>query len=101
MDVANQNRALESVSDHVDDSTGGNVDGQSVQKAMQDLATAERKAAEEKAKRQAELAAVKVDKGDIEVIVKEFELQESQAKTVLQENGGDLQAALVSLIKCK
>ncbi|OQR76651.1 huntingtin-interacting protein K-like, partial [Tropilaelaps mercedesae] len=43
------------------------------------------------------LAAVKINKEDIEVIVREMELPKSKAETCLRQAGGDLVQALLDL----
>lgn len=49
--------------------------------------------------REKELAAVKVSKEDVELIVSEFGLTNNKADRVLRENGGDVEKALVALVR--
>ena len=95
------NAALSRVGDDAEDqvSAGTEVDTNNVKEALEKLNQEETKAAAEEAVREKALAAVKVEKADIETIVNEFELSTSGAKRKLQENAGDLQKTLVALIK--
>lgn len=47
--------------------------------------------------RERELAAVKVESGDVELIAAEFEIEKKAAERHLREAGGDVKAALRSL----
>jgi len=50
------------------------------------------------ATREKELASVKVEPGDVKVIMKEFEVDKDRAERALREQKGDLVAALEALV---
>lgn len=80
--------------------TGGSatVDGESIKAAMEELALADAQAREQELARKKELSAVTVAAADLEVVMASFELDKLSARTVLQENGGDLKATLVKIV---
>ncbi|GBG32771.1 Hypothetical Protein FCC1311_089962 [Hondaea fermentalgiana] len=78
--------------------SGANASGQTIQEALQELAVAETKAKEEELAREKELAKVEVKDADVDLVVKEFEMEKTQALRALREAGGDLQKALATLV---
>lgn len=74
------------------------VEETTLQEAMAVIAktAAEEKAAQDK--REAELAAVKINRGDIKVIADEMEVDDDTAETKLREAGGDVIKALQGMI---
>ncbi|EFN53351.1 hypothetical protein CHLNCDRAFT_137085 [Chlorella variabilis] len=76
-----------------------NVDKELVQQAMQKLAAEQAQRTEAQRQRERELAAVKVQKEDIEVIAQQFDMDKKKAERALRENGGELKTALQSLLK--
>lgn len=74
------------------------ADTSNVQKAMQKLATQQQKEREEKMAREKELAKVKVNDSDVELIVREFEIHRREAERKIKENGGDLKKTIVTLL---
>ena len=65
---------------------------------MQKLATQQQKEREEKMAREKELAKVKVNDSDVELIVREFEIHRREAERKIKENGGDLKKTIVTLL---
>lgn len=74
------------------------VDRSRVQAAMLKLATSQAAAAEAQRLREKELAAVKVAKEDVELLVAQFDLDKKRAERCLREAKGDVRAALRSLL---
>lgn len=65
---------------------------------MAALASSQKASKEAQMQREKELAAVKVNKEDIDVIASEFEMDKKAAERRLRENGGDLEKALHALL---
>merc|ERR1712224_561801 len=86
-------QALERVTDHVEERQ---LDENKVNKAMVALAEADKANREAQRKREKELAAVKIDAEDVEVIANEFAVDKKAAELRLRERKGDLEAALKS-----
>jgi len=99
MDQHSQAQALDSVTDHVEE-RATEVDGSAVAQAMKELAEAEREARETEVRRKKELDAVQVAPADVESLMEEFDLGKDAADLALRENGGDLKATLLHLVKC-
>jgi len=88
--------------------TGGGDDGEErestkldsdrVKSTMAALAAAQRAEKEEKAKREKDLAAVKIAAADVDVIVAECEVERRAAERRLREHGGNLYDALKSYL---
>jgi NACalpha-BTF3-like transcription factor len=69
-----------------------------VKQAIQQIAEQQAASREAKRQHQRELAAVKVQQGDIDLLVAEFELDKRKAERHLRECKGDLKTALESLV---
>ena len=65
---------------------------------MQALTSNQKASKEAQVQREKELAAVKINKEDVDVIANEFEMDKKAAERRLRENGGDLEKALQSLL---
>ena len=72
------------------------LDENKVHKAMVALAEADKANREAQRQREKELAAVKINAEDVEVIANEFALDKKVAERRLREMKGDLEAALKS-----
>ncbi|KAK2080094.1 hypothetical protein QBZ16_002490 [Prototheca wickerhamii] len=92
-----QAKALDKMTDQVEEREMKKVDQSKVQAAMAELAQQEREKQEATRQRERELAAVKVESGDVELIAAEFEIEKKAAERHLREAGGDVKAALRSL----
>lgn len=86
-----QAAALDRVTDLVPEKQ---LDENRVRQAMLALAASQKADKEAQKKRDKELAAVKIDMADVEVIVCEFEVDKKLAERRLRECGGDLNQAL-------
>jgi NACalpha-BTF3-like transcription factor len=86
---------LDSVTDHVVEKDGDEAKGKA---ALAELQAVESSQRAEKQQREKELAAVKVNKDDIEVLVKELDMDKKKAERALRENGGDLAKTIASLV---
>ncbi|KAK3091063.1 hypothetical protein FSP39_016833 [Pinctada imbricata] len=87
-------RDLEKVTDYVEETE---ISAQSIgdaMKAMSDRKTKERALKQE---RERELAKVKINKDDVDLIVKEMEIQRHMAERTLREHKGDVVEALIAL----
>ena len=73
------------------------VDRSQVQQAMQKLAADQAQRTEAQRQRERELAAVKVQKDDIELVATMFDLDKKRAERCLREHKGDAKAALRAL----
>ena len=85
---------LEKVTDFVEDK---GVDGARASEALSALATADDAAAQANLERERALAAVKIDKADVELIIKELEVDRAVADRELRVQGGDVVAVLRAL----
>ena len=74
------------------------LDENKVHKAMGALAEADKANREAQRQREKELAAVKINAEDVEVIANEFALDKKVAERRLREMKGDLEAALKSYL---
>ncbi|GAX78789.1 hypothetical protein CEUSTIGMA_g6226.t1 [Chlamydomonas eustigma] len=92
---AEQHKAMDSMTDLVPEKQ---LDEAKVQKAMTDLATSQRASKEAMQLREKELAAVKINKEEVDIITSEFEMDKKSAERRLREHGGNLHAALASLL---
>lgn len=94
-DLQQQSKALDSLTDHVEDRQ---LDSNRVQQAMASIAAdavADRNA---QRLREKELASVKINAADVEVIANELELDKKVAERTLREHKGDAVAAIRSLL---
>ncbi|KAH7292950.1 hypothetical protein KP509_28G004900 [Ceratopteris richardii] len=94
-DLQQQNKALDSLTDHVEDRQ---LDANRVQQAMASIAA--NAAADRNAQRlrEKELAAVKINTSDVDFIANELELDKKVAERMLREHKGDAVAAIRSLL---
>eukprot|EP01023_Acetabularia_acetabulum_P057634 TRINITY_DN6722_c0_g1_i2.p5 TRINITY_DN6722_c0_g1~~TRINITY_DN6722_c0_g1_i2.p5 ORF type:complete len:110 (-),score=29.22 TRINITY_DN6722_c0_g1_i2:383-712(-) len=90
-----QVKALDRITDVVQEKE---LDENKVQKAMKELAEAQKASKEAQRKRQRELAAVKIKKGDADIIAKEFEVDIKSAELKLREAAGDVRTAILTFI---
>ena len=86
---------LEKVTDFVE---GKGVDGARASEALSALATADDAAAQANLERERALAAVKVDKADVDLVVQELEVDRAVADRELRVQGGDVVKALRALV---
>eukprot|EP00887_Chlorella_sp_A99_P006470 scaffold3.g6470.t1 len=97
---AEEAAALDKVTDRVEEKEiKAQVDSSRVREAMAKLAETEKAAQEARRARERELAAVKVQQADVDLICREFELDKRRAETKLRECGGDVKAALTALLE--
>merc|ERR1719181_168385 len=93
--AAKEAKELDFVTDHHDDSEAtSKVDTTAAIKALQEQQAKEQTAKNERA---AQLAAVAVKEEDVDLIVKELEIDKAKAKRCLQEHDGDIVRALEAL----
>ena len=78
---------LEKVTDFVEDK---GVDGARASEALSALATADDAAAQANLERERALAAVKIDKADVDLVVQELEVDRAVADRELRVQGGDV-----------
>ena len=74
------------------------LDASRMQQAMADLSANQQAALLTQQQRERELAKVKVDRGDVDLLVNELELDRRGAERRLKERAGDLRAALESYL---
>ncbi|KAI3436157.1 hypothetical protein D9Q98_002214 [Chlorella vulgaris] len=92
--------ALDKVTDFSEEKEmRANVDNSKVQQAMQALAAEQAQRNEAQRQRERELAAVKVQKQDVELIAQQFDLDKKKAERCLREAKGDVKAALTQLLQ--
>ncbi|KAL4859135.1 Huntingtin-interacting protein K [Chlorella vulgaris] len=92
--------ALDKVTDFSEEKEmRANVDNSKVQQAMQALAAEQAQRNEAQRQRERELAAVKVQKQDVELIAQQFDLDKKKAERCLREVKGDVKAALTQLLQ--
>jgi NACalpha-BTF3-like transcription factor len=89
-----ESRALDSVTDYVEDKQ---LDAGKAQSALTSLA-GHQAVLLARQRREAELAAVKVDKADIEVVMRELDVDKFKAERMLREQGGDLHQTFVQFV---
>ena len=89
---------LEKVTDFVE---GKGVDGARASEALSALATADDAAAQANLERERALAAVKVDKADVDLVVQELEVDRAVADRELRVQGGDVVKALRALVNAQ
>jgi len=88
-------QALERVTDHVEEKQ---LDENKVHQAMVAIAEADKANREAQRQREKELAAVKINMADVDVIVEEFGVDKKAAEIRLRENKGELESALKSYL---
>ncbi|XP_057834922.1 uncharacterized protein LOC131045351 [Cryptomeria japonica] len=94
-DLMQQSKALDSLTDHVEDRQ---LDSNRVHQAMASIAAAAEADRNAMRMREKELAAVKINAADVDIIANELELDKKVAEMKLREHKGDAIAAVRSLL---
>lgn len=94
-DMQQQSKAFDKLTDRVEDRQ---LDSSRVQTAMASIAAAAEADANAMRLREKELAAVKINAADIDIIANELELDKKVAERTLREHKGDAVAAVRSLL---
>ena len=91
---------IDSVTDHHEEKDEGDADkaAGAMKEAMDTLQQKQSADALAERERLAELSKVTIDKADVDVLVREFELSAADAEMRLRESNGVLEAALKSCI---
>jgi NACalpha-BTF3-like transcription factor len=92
--VREESKALDSVTDYVEDKQ---LDASRAQSALSSLA-GQQAVLLARQRREAELAAVKVNKEDIDAVIRELDVDKFKAERMLRESGGDLYKTLVQFV---
>lgn len=87
-------RDLEKVTDYVEEKE---ISAQSIGDAMKAMSDRKTKERAKKQERERELAKVKINKEDVDLIVAEMEITRQIAERTLREHNGDVVEALVAL----
>lgn len=91
-------KQLDSLTDHAEEKEAS-VDKDELQKRLAELMKVQAAKAAETSAREAELAAVKIKKEDVDVMVQEFpHIEKEQHERVLREHKGELVPALRHLV---
>ncbi|XP_008809264.1 huntingtin-interacting protein K-like [Phoenix dactylifera] len=94
-DLQQQSKALDKLTDRVEDRQ---LDSSRVQSAMAALASSKEADWNAMRMREKELAAVKINLTDVDIIANELELDKKVAERTLREHKGDAVAAIRSLL---
>ncbi|KAL2921131.1 Huntingtin-interacting protein K [Bienertia sinuspersici] len=94
-DMQKQSKAFDKLTDRVEDRQ---LDSSRVQTAMASIAAGAEADANAMRLREKELAAVKINAGDVDIIANELELDKKVAERTLREHKGDAVAAVRSLL---
>ncbi|XP_010527714.1 PREDICTED: huntingtin-interacting protein K-like [Tarenaya hassleriana] len=94
-DLQQQSKALDKLTDRVEDRQ---LDSSRVQSAMASIAASKEADLNAKRMREKELASVKINAADVEIIMNELELEKSVAERTLREHKGDAVAATRELL---
>ncbi|KAI5650926.1 hypothetical protein M9H77_36931 [Catharanthus roseus] len=94
-DLQQQSKALDKLTDHVEDRQ---LDSTRVQEAMASISASKEADIQAMRMREKELAAVKINAADVDVIANELELDKKVAERTLREHKGDAVAAIRSLL---
>ncbi|VFQ61024.1 unnamed protein product [Cuscuta campestris] len=94
-DMQQQSKALDKLTDHVEDRQ---LDSSRVQSAMASISAAKEADLQVMRMRENELAAVKINAGDVDVIANELEVDRKVAERTLREHKGDAVAAIRHLL---
>ncbi|CAG7890841.1 hypothetical protein BRARA_A03651 [Brassica rapa] len=94
-DLQQQSKALDKLTDRVEDRQ---LDSNRVQSAMASIAASREADLNAKRLREKELASVKINAADVELIVKELELEKNMVERTLREHKGDAVAATRELL---
>eukprot|EP00252_Welwitschia_mirabilis_P012734 TRINITY_DN2816_c0_g1_i1.p1 TRINITY_DN2816_c0_g1~~TRINITY_DN2816_c0_g1_i1.p1 ORF type:complete len:119 (-),score=22.57 TRINITY_DN2816_c0_g1_i1:380-736(-) len=98
-DMMQQSKALDSLSHHVH-LEDRQLDSTRVHEAMASIAASAAADRNAMRLRERELAAVKINAADVDVIASELELDRKVAERTLREHKGDAVAAIQSLLQC-
>ncbi|OAY69810.1 huntingtin-interacting protein K [Ananas comosus] len=96
-DLQEQSKALDKLTDRVEEDR--QLDSTRVQEAMAALASAKEADWNAMRMREKELAAVKINPIDVDIIANELELDKKVAERTLREHKGDAVAAIRSLLR--
>ncbi|CAI9776195.1 unnamed protein product [Fraxinus pennsylvanica] len=94
-DLQQQSKALDKLTDRVEDRQ---LDSTRVQEAMASIAASKEADIQAARMREKELAAVKINAADVDIIANELELDKKVAERTLREHKGDAVAAIRSLL---
>ncbi|KAL0744253.1 hypothetical protein Bca4012_085766 [Brassica carinata] len=94
-DLQQQSKALDKLTDRVEDRQ---LDSNRVQSAMASIGASREADLNAKRLREKELASVKVNAADVELIVNELELEKNVVERTLREHKGDAVAATRELL---
>ncbi|KAL8130180.1 hypothetical protein V2J09_019335 [Rumex salicifolius] len=94
-DLQQQSKAFDKLTDRVEDRQ---LDSTRVQEAMASIAASAEADANALRMREKELAAVKINAADVDIIASELELDRKVAERTLREHKGDAVAAIRALI---
>ncbi|KAL4560185.1 hypothetical protein LXL04_032334 [Taraxacum kok-saghyz] len=94
-DLQQQSKALDKLTDHVEDRQ---LDSTRVQEAMASIAASKEADLNAMRLREKELAAVKINAAEVDIIASELELDKKVAERTLREHKGDAVAAIRHLI---
>ncbi|KAK3418077.1 huntingtin-interacting protein K [Eucalyptus grandis] len=95
-DLQQQSKALDKLTDRVEDRQ---LDSTRVQEAMASIAASAEADRHAMRMREKELAAVKINAADADIIANELELDRKVAERTLREHKGDAVAAIRSLLR--
>ncbi|CBI22875.3 hypothetical protein PVL29_005597 [Vitis rotundifolia] len=95
-DLQQQSKALDKLTDHVEDRQ---LDSTRVQEAMASIAASAEADWNAMRMREKELAAVKINAADVDIIANELELDKKVAERTLREHKGDAVAAIRYLLR--
>ncbi|KAL1539139.1 huntingtin-interacting protein K-like [Salvia divinorum] len=94
-DMQQQSKAFDKLTDRVEDRQ---LDSTRVQEAMASIYASKEADIQAARLREKELAAVKINAGDVDIIANELELDKKVAERTLREHKGDAVAAIRSLL---
>ncbi|KAL2453863.1 DNA-binding enhancer protein-related [Abeliophyllum distichum] len=94
-DLQQQSKALDKLTDRVEDRQ---LDSTRVQEAMASISASKEADIQAARMREKELAAVKINAADVDIIANELELDKKVAERTLREHKGDAVAAIRSLL---
>ncbi|KAG5011048.1 hypothetical protein AAZX31_07G221400 [Glycine max] len=95
-DLQQQSKAFDKLTDRVEDRQ---LDSSRVQEAMASIAASSEADWQAMRKREKELAAVKINAADVDIIANELELDKKVAERTLREHKGDAVAAIRHLLR--
>lgn len=95
-DLQQQSKALDKLTDHVEDRQ---LDSTRVQEAMASIAASKEADLNAMRLREKELAAVKINAAEVDIIANELELDKKVAERTLREHKGDAVAAIRYLLQ--